>query len=685
MGLQDFSKYTRITVNPALPKNEKDLICALLAGRLRDLFNGRLFCLDLAIADLAKDATGLGLGDLANGLRGLQGTLGNFKDAVGYDRILGSINNALGGIGTVFSLGGLCPSPITPPRIPDIMPQVNAALFGQGMNIINSLGRVLNPNMCFGGGPGGFGVNFNSMPGSLQQLKSALDRFKNDPAGLNSISKAFEANIKMQERRLNAELNRLQTNLSDPFGLQQAKQRAAALKAAHSRSADYAVTDSNGIKRQNVVKSLVPGDTLALLNVADTTPILYKREAVLNYCGDEVGIRLVPISGDIDYAGWDTNPAADNSLRPFGHHQLPAPGDMFYDYVIAEEFDEINVYKYRAENQVLVKTDTVDIVRGTEYRIKLSLFNYTMSIRTTDNSIWNNGIEFSSQGSAGNEILEQAENLTIGEFDWPVLIENPTTPNSLKFVFTNGKTVPVNVSGPTAIPAADKVYDLADIVLKAVFFHEEINQGLADFQVPVLTQKKDIRYSCTAKLIAQNFTRESTQEITYSDTGVLNSYRYIDDPDSDDAADKILELKTLIGDLNLSTRIHVNDLNGITFKKLSLDISNGTVTGYTVAELEDPVTVINNTKLPYKDSYKQRIVAMGGNNVLADETEFVLLNDTTIRWYLTAQRPDNLGNANIMAYYDIDIANVAKPILKSANFEVRNDPNLLQINWTKIG
>lgn len=685
MALQDFSKYTRITVNPALPKNEKDLICALLAGRLRDLFNGRLFCLNLAIADLAKDATGLGLDNLVSGLNSLQGTLGNFKDAVGYDRILGSINNALGGIGTVFSLGGLCPSPITPPRIPDIMPQVNAALFGQGMNIINSLGRVLNPNMCFGGGPGGFGVNFNTMPGSLQQLKSALDRFKNDPAGLESISKAFEANIKMQERRLNAELNRLQTNLSDPFGLQQAKQRAAALKAAHSRSADYAVTDSNGIKRQNVVKSLVPGDTLALLNVSDTTPILYKREAILNYCGDEVGIRLVPISGDIDYAGWDTNPAADNSLRPFGHHQLPAPGDMFYDYVIAEEFDEINVYKYSAEDQTLVKTDTVDIARGTEYRIKLSLFNYAMSIRTTDNSIWNNGIEFSSQGGAGNEILEQAENLTLGEIDWPVLIENPTTPNSLKFVFTNGKTVQVNVSGPTAIPAADKVYDLADIVLKAVFFHEEINQGLDDFQVPVLTQKKDLRYSCTAKLITQNFTRESTQEITYSDTGVLNSYRYIDDPNSDDTADKILELKTLIGDLNLSTRIHVNDLNGITFKKLSLEISNGTLTGYTVAELEDPVTVINNTKLPYKDSYKQRIVAMGGNNVLADETEFVLLNNATIRWHLTGQRPGNLGNANVMAYYDIDIANVAKPILKSANIEVRNDPNLLQINWTKIG
>ena len=192
MALEDFSKYTKITVNPALPKNEKDLICALLAGRLRNLFNGRLFCLDLAIGDLVKDASGYGLSDLVSGLKGLQGSLNDFKNEVGYDKILGSINQALGGIGTVFSLGGLCPSPIRPPQIPDIMPMVNAQLFGQGMNIINALGKVANPKMCFGGGPGGFGVNYNSMPGALSQLKNALARAANDPAGLKSISKAFE-------------------------------------------------------------------------------------------------------------------------------------------------------------------------------------------------------------------------------------------------------------------------------------------------------------------------------------------------------------------------------------------------------------------------------------------------------------------------------------------------------------
>jgi len=37
-----------------LPRNEKDLICMLLAGRLKDLWNGKLVCAQLAIDDLIK-------------------------------------------------------------------------------------------------------------------------------------------------------------------------------------------------------------------------------------------------------------------------------------------------------------------------------------------------------------------------------------------------------------------------------------------------------------------------------------------------------------------------------------------------------------------------------------------------------------------------------------------------------
>jgi hypothetical protein len=44
----------KLTFPTPLPKNEKDLICMLLAGRLKDLFKGRLVCAQLAIDDLLK-------------------------------------------------------------------------------------------------------------------------------------------------------------------------------------------------------------------------------------------------------------------------------------------------------------------------------------------------------------------------------------------------------------------------------------------------------------------------------------------------------------------------------------------------------------------------------------------------------------------------------------------------------
>ena len=41
----------KITFPANLPKNEKDLICMLLAGRLKDLLNGKLVCAQRAIDD----------------------------------------------------------------------------------------------------------------------------------------------------------------------------------------------------------------------------------------------------------------------------------------------------------------------------------------------------------------------------------------------------------------------------------------------------------------------------------------------------------------------------------------------------------------------------------------------------------------------------------------------------------
>ena len=142
----------KITVNPALPKNEVDIICMLLAGRLRDLWNGKLFCAQLAINDLLKETAGMdALGGLRGALNDLKGGLDAFKSLSGYDAILSKVNQTLSGIGNIFSPGGLCPSPVTPPKIPDVLGQLNQNLFGQAGNILNALAQASTPQMCFGG------------------------------------------------------------------------------------------------------------------------------------------------------------------------------------------------------------------------------------------------------------------------------------------------------------------------------------------------------------------------------------------------------------------------------------------------------------------------------------------------------------------------------------------------------
>ena len=684
MALEDFSKYTKITVNPALPKNEKDLICALLAGRLRNLFNGRLFCLDLAIGDLIKDASGYGLNDLVNGLKGLQGSLNDFKNEVGYDKILGSINQALGGIGTVFSLGGLCPSPIRPPQIPDIMPMVNAQLFGQGMNIINALGKVANPKMCFGGGPGGFGVNYNSMPGALSQLKSSLDRFKNDPAGLNSISNSFANNIKMQERRLKAEINRLQKNLADPFGINQAKQTAAALKSANNRGADYKVVDNKGIQHPNTIKSLVPSDTLALLNVTDVTPILYKREAVLNYCGEEVGIKIVPVSGDLAYAGWDTNPAADNTTRPFGQHILPVADYAYYDFVVVEQNNVISAYKYNTDTKNLDPVQTIEVNRGIAYRFKISLQTTRMSIvnPASNNAVWSNGIEFGFQGPVGHEVIESASSLRLGELDWSVLIENPQTPSNLTFLFTNGTSIPVNIGlyrdngrGQEAgLLPSERSYNLSNIVNKAVFFQQE---SVDSNNVTITSTRTDIVFNGETKLVTPTATYTSSQQIRYGTAS--NNYQYIDDPDSDDILDKILVLTSAVGSSTYTQKIYVNESTGISIKKIVMSINDS----HSPIEFDDPLTITSDTKLPYKDYYSYRMYLINTPNVYSDQTEFNLLDDTTIRWYWTSQRPEEVTSGNVMVYYDIDISDLTNPYVKAARLEFVQGSYSFYINLTK--
>ena len=83
----------KISFPTPLPKNEKDIICMLLAGRLKDLLNGRLVCAQLAVDDLIKDVTGISaLNTLRDSLVKMNSSINDLKTDTGYDKIFHIFN-----------------------------------------------------------------------------------------------------------------------------------------------------------------------------------------------------------------------------------------------------------------------------------------------------------------------------------------------------------------------------------------------------------------------------------------------------------------------------------------------------------------------------------------------------------------------------------------------------------------
>ena len=293
-----------------LPRNEKDLICMLLAGRLKDLWNGKLICAQLAIDDLIKDLTGVSaLKGLRDSLTKLKGSVDDFKRASGYDKILNGVNQALGQVGNVFSLGGLCPSPVTVPKIPDVLASLNQNLFGQANGILNALAQASNPKVCLGGGPKGFSLDWSKVTGDLKTLKNAIGEFKKNPAGFNATMQAFESNIKNQAKRMNSELKRLEQNLTDPLGINEKRNTASSVQRVKAVSDGFEVKDNKGIVYKNPARLMIPGEVDYVLNRTDpryTTPIKYVTKPVYDYCGVLVGYTREVITGDPGYIGYDT-------------------------------------------------------------------------------------------------------------------------------------------------------------------------------------------------------------------------------------------------------------------------------------------------------------------------------------------------------------------------------------------
>jgi hypothetical protein len=666
----------KITFPANLPKNEKDLICMLLAGRLKDLWKGRLICAQLSINDLLKQTAGIdGLGVLRKGLNDLNASINKLKAVSGYNDILNTVNKALSQVENVFSLGGLCPSPVRAPKIPDLIGKLNQNLFGQASNILNALARASNPSMCLGGGPGGLGINWNSMTGDLATLNAAIKQFKRDPAGFNSTIKAFEDNLKYQTQRMNAEVDRLKKNLSDPLGINEQQKTAQLLKSTTNKTADYTVKDKNGVQHTNPLRSMIPADVEHVLNRTPNTVTTWKTIPILDYCGDTVGYKKVAVTGDPEYIGFTTNPAHDDlnvdkpTVNPIAEYKE-------FDYSFWEKDSVITVYNSLGQ----VVTDIV-LTRGISYKIGFRLITKSIQFYHNDGTtVWYNGLQISSDpkygigsGYPGMKIITPDKNFhpafQQGEVDWSVSIENPTTPDALVWKIVNESTThKIIVNGVKFIPDSDKSYDLSMAFKKA--FTQVENKTLnydfgylksprpVDFFLDTTTLDDDlgtilnpaaninIDFGTTASVNSLVAYQDHVTTHRYNIKGSLrldngttatfdsnvmwgpdsNNYQVLDDTEHLDEQglpipdNKIIKWVTGLNTSNyLVQKWYVNVGRGLELNEISLyitpnitDESADTTVAIISMNFETPFVLLNDTNLSYSESYHYKIsYAMG--------------------------------------------------------------------------
>ncbi len=628
-----------------LPRNEKDLICMLLAGRLKDLWNGKLICAQLALDDLIKSATGVsGLETLRATLLTAKASLDKFKQASGYDKILNGVNKALGQVNNVFSLGGLCPSPVTAPKIPDILGQLNQNLFGQANNILNALTQASNPKVCLGGGPKGFGIDWSQVTGDLKLLKNVINDFKNNPAGYQNTIKAFNANLKSQERRLNAELKRLEKNLTDPFGINEKKNTVGAIQRAKSISDGIPVKDKNGITYNNPLRLMLSGEIDSVLGRTDplfASPVNYQTYPVYDYCGELTGYERRVVTGDANYIGWD--PVFTDTNTSLGS-ELPESTPNQYDYTILEQSGQLSILDTK-ENVV----STLTIERGKHYRIKTKLVSATFQIRT-GSSVWASGIRVTAEPDFGQgfEIIQLDETLSVDkksvEMDWAVSVENPTTPNNLTLTASTGQSFNIVVNGITSIPDEDKTYDISNAMRKSLMFIESVNHTYPSGSI--LTEE-----SITTRQYTINST--ATGSIQFGSVSSLlsydNGYSVIDDTETLDAdgnaieGNKILKIVQPYNSSYIVTKLYFNEANGLDIFQYSAYLTNDLTNednGYQLlASLKYPQTVefLNDVKLPFTDNKEHMLTLADGTKLInTDKITVEKVSDSSIRAKLTS-------------------------------------------------
>jgi len=227
----------RLVSHAQLPKTLKDIICAILAGELKNPFEGPLLCLDIALGNLIGTS---GMPENAQDqLKAIKGTIASLLDHLGVNSIIGRMQNVLSTLALMHSMINFCDNDVTAPNIGTILDNILGSLFGPGENHINALGNIGDVSLCLNS-DGSF--NFSGLSSGL--LKDISDDLPNIIA-TGVISSVIMNNLSTWDTDVNAMM--VTENAGDPASatVSAAATTASNLYSVHSQLRDYALPSGN--------------------------------------------------------------------------------------------------------------------------------------------------------------------------------------------------------------------------------------------------------------------------------------------------------------------------------------------------------------------------------------------------------------------------------------------------------
>ena len=325
----------------------KELICSLLAGNGLKLPNIQI-CLKANIGDLLN-RLGVNINPALDALRGalekVDQALDAFLEHTKIDAVLDRLNEAIAQFAAIANMINFCGTPISPAPIPNVLADMFGSFTGQGKQILDGIGKLVDSEIggCLSlGGGGGFKPVFAS--GILADLQNNLSNIANLPASmleqwtssLNSLADdmsnliAFENSFADKTTTSGGKggstftpVSRINKDVGvgidpDNLSLAEAQRMAGNLQSAFDQLEAYKITADG----KSVFDFIIEPEMLARMrDQTDPEIAEVNRIPTYDYCGRVTGYTDVPNSAASATSAGDPK---QNSSQPGLQNTVPS-------------------------------------------------------------------------------------------------------------------------------------------------------------------------------------------------------------------------------------------------------------------------------------------------------------------------------------------------------------------------